>query len=156
MNSLWVNFALLVGLLRSPIARFASAADGAQEAVVRVRGRYRPSVIKARRGVPLRITFDRQEATPCSEWVVFAEPRQELYLPPFRRTTIELLPAVCGEHLFTCRMGVYQGTLMVRNGGRVRAFLGRLFRSQASPWAQPANHQGVDGQARRQEETRAR
>ncbi len=152
MHSLWINVALLVGLLRSPIARFVSSsqADGAQQALIRVRDRYRPSVIRARRGVPLRITFDRQEATPCSEWVVFAEPRQEVYLPAFRRTTIELLPTVCGEHLFTCRMGVYQGRLMVGDGGRVRALLLRLLRPRTPSRERRANHRGV------REETRTR
>jgi Cu+-exporting ATPase len=44
---------------------------GAQEIRVTVRGGYSPDVIQARTGMPLRITFDRQEDGDCSSRVVF-------------------------------------------------------------------------------------
>lgn len=137
MSSFWINVALVAGLTSLPVGRLFSSPskNGVVEAVVRVRGRYIPSVIRAQRDVPLRITFDRQEATPCSEWVVFSQPRYEVYLPAFRQTTIELLPTACGEHLFTCRMGVYQGKLVVSDGGRVPRFAAACLRALAQPWA---------------------
>ena len=91
-----------------------SAPDGAQESSIVVRERYRPSVIVARCGVPLRLRFTRDEDAPCSERVIFPDFGVSRCLPAHRTTTVELTPVNEGEFLFTCALGMYQGTLIVR------------------------------------------
>lgn len=87
--------------------------DGGQEARIVVRQRYRPSVIVARRGVPLRLEFIRDEDNPCSQKVILPDFGISRTLPAHRTTAIELMPQHEGEFLFTCAMGMYQGTIVV-------------------------------------------
>ena len=105
---------------RSRPRRVRLGADGVQEASVIVRRRYRPAVIVARRGVPLRLRFLRDEDDPCSQKVIFPDFGISRSLPAHRTTAIDVTPNREGEFLFTCEMGMYQGTLVVtRNGGRL-------------------------------------
>ncbi len=90
------------------------AADGVQEATVVVRGQYRPATVVVKRGVPVRLLFDRQEDRACSEMVIFAELRQERWLAPFATTVVQFIPNRAGEFLFTCAMGMYEGRLIVK------------------------------------------
>ncbi|MCL4464571.1 MAG: cupredoxin domain-containing protein [Chloroflexi bacterium] len=89
-----------------------------QEAYVIVRGRYRPGSITAWRGIPLRLTFVRQDEDPCSERVIFSGLGVDRYLPAHAATEVTLLPLRTGEFLFTCQMGMYQGTLVVKEPPR--------------------------------------
>ena len=84
-----------------------------QEVRVAVKGGYSPAVIRVRQGVPLRITFDRQEAGECTSEVVFPDFRVRRTLPAFARTTVELLPARAGEFRFSCGMNMVHGLLVV-------------------------------------------
>lgn len=106
-------------LLRRPPTA-AVLDDGTQRIAVRVKGDYRPRVVKARLGTPLRIDFLREEDNDCSRTVVFPDFGIERTLPAFRTTTVELTPDREGEFLFTCKMGIYQGTLMVERGRSLR------------------------------------
>lgn len=107
----WVNwYFFLAG--RQAVAA-AQGADGVQEAVVQVRGGYEPAVIRVRRGQPVRITFDRQETSGCSEEVVFPDFGVKRFLPAFERTTVELQPTRAGTFGFTCGMSMLQGSLIV-------------------------------------------
>jgi Cu+-exporting ATPase len=99
----------------------AELREGAQEVEVSVKGGYSPSVIRVRQGVPLRLTFDRQESGECTSEVVFADFRLRRTLPAFARTTIDLMPERSGEFGFACGMNMVHGTLVVEpaegNGG---------------------------------------
>jgi predicted small metal-binding protein len=106
---------------RSRPARARLTADGAQEATIVVRERYGPAVIVARNGVPLRLRFVRDEENPCSQKVIFPDFGISRSLPAYRTTTIEIAPQRKGEFLFTCEMGMYQGTLVVDGGRRLLA-----------------------------------
>ena len=99
---------------RPPRARLAP--DGVQEATIIVRDRYLPPTVVARCGVPLRLSFRRDEDNPCSQRVIFPDFGVARSLPAWGTTTIELLPRREGEFLFTCEMGMYQGTLRVLAG----------------------------------------
>ncbi len=92
--------------------------DGVQEANILVRQRYRPQTITARCGVPLRLSFLRDEDNPCSRRVIFPDFGISRSLPSFRTTTICLTPQREGDFLFTCEMGMYEGTLVVIGGRR--------------------------------------
>jgi Cu+-exporting ATPase len=94
----------------------ASVRDGIQEVEVTVRGGYTPAVIRAREGVPLRVTFDRREGGECTSQVVFPDFRVRRSLPAFARTTVELVPDRTGEFGFACGMNMVHGTLLVEPG----------------------------------------
>ncbi len=49
----------------------ARVAGGVQEVTVVVEGGYSPNVIRARKGVPLRIKFDRREGTDRTSRAIF-------------------------------------------------------------------------------------
>lgn len=87
--------------------------DGTQEITILVKGKYQPQAFRARLGVPLRINFVRDEDEDCSRWVIFPDFGVERTLPAYRTTTVELTPDREGDFLFTCRMGMYHGSLIV-------------------------------------------
>ncbi|HEX9890497.1 MAG TPA: cupredoxin domain-containing protein, partial [Actinomycetota bacterium] len=87
--------------------------DGVQEIEVMVKGGYSPSHIRVRQGVPLRITFDRQEAGECTSRVVFPDFATSKVLPAYARTVVELTPDRAGEFGFACGMNMVHGTLIV-------------------------------------------
>jgi len=49
----------------------AQLAGGVQRVTVTVRGGYSPELVQVRQGVPLELTFDRQESGDCTSRVVF-------------------------------------------------------------------------------------
>ncbi len=59
----------------------ATVAGGVQEVTVVVQGGYSPNVIRARKGVPLRINFDRREGTDCTSRVIFPDLKVSKSLP---------------------------------------------------------------------------
>ena len=96
------------------------APDGAQESNIVIRERYRSSIIVARCGVPLRLRFTRDEEDPCSERVIFPDFGVSRSLPAHRTTIVGLTPVNEGEFLFTCALGMYQGTLIVHRQPKAR------------------------------------
>jgi len=88
-------------------------AGGVQRLEVTVRGGYRPEVIRVRQGVPVELTFDRQESGDCTSRVVFPDFRASATLPAYQRTTVRLDPGETGEFGFACGMNMIRGTLIV-------------------------------------------
>lgn len=107
----WVNWHFF--LVRPQTATASAGADGVQELAVRVKGGYEPAVLQVRRGAPVRITFDRQETSGCSEEVVFPDFGLKRFLPAFEKTAIEIDPTEAGTFAFTCGMSMLQGRLIV-------------------------------------------
>jgi Cu+-exporting ATPase len=103
---------VLLGAWQRP-ARMPLSADGFQELDVIVRGRYTPDMVEAKRGIPVRLHFRREEDTPCSERVIFSDFHVGACLPAYRTTAVSFIPTKCGEFLFTCAFGMYQGRLVV-------------------------------------------
>jgi plastocyanin domain-containing protein len=93
-------------------ASAVSTARG-QEIAITVKGGYTPAEIHAKEGVPLRLVFDRQETSSCSEEVVLGDFGIRKFLPAFQKTTVELTPSRAGRYDFTCGMGMLHGTLVV-------------------------------------------
>lgn len=106
----WVNWYFFFAERSSASA--VSTARG-QELAITVKGGYTPAEIHAKEGVPLRLVFDRQETSSCSEEVVLGDFGIRRFLPAFQKTTVELTPSRAGRYDFTCGMGMLHGTLVV-------------------------------------------
>src|SRR5215467_5224533 len=94
-------------------ATAAVLTGGVQRLDVTVKGGYRPDVIRVRQGVPVELTFDRQESGDCTSRVVFPDFRASATLPAHQRTTVRLDPGQAGEFGFACGMNMIHGTLLV-------------------------------------------
>lgn len=100
-------------------AQAAQVKGNVQEIVVTVRGGYSPDIIRVKKGIPLRLIFNRQEAGECSSRVVFPDFQASKTLPPFTRTTLEFTPDKAGEFGFACGMNMLHGTLIVEEGEEI-------------------------------------
>lgn len=107
----WVNWYFF--LAERSAARATVGAGGVQEVTVRVLGGYEPAEVRVKRGAPVRLVFDRQETNGCSEEVVFPDFGVRKFLPPHRKTTVELTPERAGTYEFTCGMSMLRGRLTV-------------------------------------------
>lgn len=90
----------------------ASPADGIPVVSIEVKGGYAPGTIRTKAGQPVRLVFDRQETSSCSEEVVFPDFGIKRFLPAFKQTTIEVTPPKPGRYEFTCGMSMLRGTLI--------------------------------------------
>jgi plastocyanin domain-containing protein len=107
----WVNWWFF--LARRPAATAVAGAGGAQEVTITVQAGYEPAEVRVRRGVPVRLIFDRQETSGCSEEIVIPDFGIRKFLPAFQKTTIELTPKEAGTFDFTCGMSMLHGRLIV-------------------------------------------
>ncbi|MEO7522171.1 MAG: cupredoxin domain-containing protein [Gemmatimonas sp.] len=94
------------------IGNAVSGDSAMQQATIVVAGGYSPSTVKVRAGQPVRLVFDRQETSGCSEEVVFADFGIRRFLPANQQTVIELTPPQAGTYTFTCGMGMLRGKLV--------------------------------------------
>jgi plastocyanin domain-containing protein len=111
----WVNWYFFVAG-RSPagaaVATVAHAGSGVPRLTIVVDGGYSPNTVRVRPGQPVRLVFDRRDASSCSEEVVFPDFGIRKYLPTGQKTTIELTPPRAGSFPFTCGMSMLRGTLI--------------------------------------------
>jgi plastocyanin domain-containing protein len=107
----WVNW-YFFGAERSSGSATVTT-SGVQEVGITIKGGYTPAVIRAKQGVPLRLVFDRQETSSCSEEVVLGDFGVRRFLPAFEKTVVELTPREPGRFDFSCGMGMLHGTLVV-------------------------------------------
>ncbi|CAN5713896.1 cupredoxin domain-containing protein [soil metagenome] len=107
----WVNWYFFLAGRTAVVA--GAGAGGVQEVTIAVRGGYDPAVVRVHRGRPVRLVFDRQETSGCSEEVVFPDFGIRRFLPPFDKTAVELTPEEPGSYTFTCGMSMLRGTLIV-------------------------------------------
>lgn len=107
----WVNWYFF--LSHGPAAQAAAGAGGVQEVTIAVQGGYSPAQVRVRKGVPVRLVFDRRETSGCSEEVVIPEFGIRRFLPAFQKTAIEITPQKAGTFDFTCGMSMLRGKLTV-------------------------------------------
>lgn len=107
----WVNWYFFFAGRSSTEA--AVGASGVQEVTINVAGGYDPSSVRVRRGVPVRLVFDRRETSGCSEEVVLPDFGIRKFLPAFRKTPVEFTPEQAGTYDFTCGMSMLRGKLTV-------------------------------------------
>lgn len=108
---LWVNWYFFAAE-RAPATAATGSTGGAQEVTVAVHGGYTPSTIRVKAGAPVRLLFDRQETSSCSEEVVFADFGVRTYLPAHETTAVTVTPAKPGVYEFTCGMSMLRGKLV--------------------------------------------
>ena len=107
---LWVNWYFFLAERGAPVA--GAAAGGGQAVTIAVRGGYEPATIRVAAGRPVRLVFDRQETSSCSEEVVLPDFGVRRFLPAHERTTVEVTPPSPGTYEFTCGMGMLRGRLI--------------------------------------------
>lgn len=107
----WVNWYFF--LADRGAAGATEAAGGVQEVRIEVAGGYSPGVVRVSRGAPVRLIFDRQETSGCSEEVVLPEFGIRRYLPAHEETVVEFTPGETGSFEFTCGMGMMRGKVVV-------------------------------------------
>jgi plastocyanin domain-containing protein len=107
----WVNWYFFAAGER---AATAAAASGAAPAAVTitVKGGYSPNLVRVKAGAPVRLVFDRQETSSCSEEVVFPDFGIRRFLPAHERTTVEITPPAAGRYEFTCGMSMLHGAIV--------------------------------------------
>jgi plastocyanin domain-containing protein len=107
----WVNWYFFFA------GRSAAAAEvgagGTQEIGIRVAGGYDPAHVRVKRGVPVRLVFDRRESSGCSEEVVFPDLGIRRFLPAHEKTVVEFTPERPGSYEFTCGMSMLRGRITV-------------------------------------------
>lgn len=121
----WVNWyfflaergAVTVSAIPSPAAAaqgtVASATSSATpEVTIVVRGGYSPATIRVPAGKAVRLVFDRQETSSCSEEVVFPDFGVRRFLPTGKQTTVEITPPAPGRYEFACGMGMLHGAVI--------------------------------------------
>lgn len=91
----------------------ALMSDGVQEVQIKVKGGYDPAVINVQRGKPVRLHFNRQESSLCSEMVIFDKINRSARLPEGETVTVEFTPDTAGEIPFQCQMGMLRGKVIV-------------------------------------------
>jgi plastocyanin domain-containing protein len=60
----------------------------------------------------VRLVFDRQETSGCSDEVVIPDFGIRRFLPAFQQTAVELTPPAPGRYEFTCGMSMIRGSLI--------------------------------------------
>jgi plastocyanin domain-containing protein len=107
----WVNWYFFLSY--GPAAQAAAGAGGVQEVTIAVQGGYSPAQVRVKKGTPVRLVFDRQETSGCSEEVVIPEFGIRRFLPAFQKTAVEITPQKAGTFDFTCGMSMLRGKLTV-------------------------------------------
>ena len=107
----WVNWYFF--LAERGAAAAVAGSGGTQEVTVQVKGGYSPATVKVKKGAPVRLVFDRQETSGCSEEVVLPEFGIKRVLPAHQKTTVEFTPERAGTYEFTCGMSMLRGQLTV-------------------------------------------
>ena len=109
----WVNWYFFVAPppCVAGVARPSTDAGPAEVRIV-VRGGYEPATVRVAAGKPVRLLFDRQETSPCSEEVVFPSFGIRKFLPTDRPTAIDITPPAPGRYEFTCGMSMLHGAVV--------------------------------------------
>jgi plastocyanin domain-containing protein len=111
LTIVWINWYFFFA--GKATATATAGAGGVQEVTIAVRGGYDPAEVRLTKGVPVRLVFDRQETSGCSEEVVIPEFGVRKFLPAFQKTAVEITPDRAGSFDFTCGMSMLRGKLIV-------------------------------------------
>jgi len=107
----WVNWYFFFAS-RHVGAPAVAASAGVAEVHIAVRGGYDPALVRVKAGAPVRLVFDRQETSGCSEEVVFPAFGIRKFLPTGKPTSIEITPPTPGRYEFMCGMSMLRGAVV--------------------------------------------
>jgi len=88
------------------------------EVPVVVHGGYDPATIRVTAGQPVRLVFDREDTSSCSEEIVLPDFGIRRFLPTGEKVAIEVTPPKPGRYEFTCGMGMLHGALVAEEAGK--------------------------------------
>ena len=108
----WVNWYFFVASRRVGASVMPTRAGSVAEVRITVRGGYDPATVRVKVGAPVRLVFDRQETSGCSEEVVFPSFGIRKFLPTGQPTSIEITPPAPGRYEFTCGMSMLRGAVV--------------------------------------------
>ena len=108
----WVNWYFFLAPRK---AANAADAGGRQEIEIVVRGGYDPGVVHVKRGIPVRLVFNRQDTSSCSEEIVIPDFGIRRFLPSGEKTSVDFTPPKNGEFEITCGMSMLHGKLVVES-----------------------------------------
>lgn len=98
---------------RASVAVAAAGSDGVQELTVEVaNGVYRPNVLRAKAGAPLRIHVVVGDRHSCATKLLVPDLKLDFDLPAAGSSDLTLPAAQRGSHLFTCGQKMVKGTLV--------------------------------------------
>ncbi len=106
----WVNWYFFFAGRAAAAAR--ATGTGMAEVRIAVRGGYEPATVRVKAGAPVRLVFDRQETSGCSEEVVFPAFGIRKFLPTGTPTPIEITPPAPGRYEFMCGMSMLRGAVV--------------------------------------------
>ena len=112
----WVNWYFFLAGRTEVVA--AAAGAGPQTSRIVVRGGYSPATVRVQAGRPVRLEFDRQETSGCTEEVVLPDFGIRTYLPAHQTTAVQFTPTRPGSYEFTCGMAMVRGKLIVEEAER--------------------------------------
>ncbi|WOX06912.1 cupredoxin domain-containing protein [Microbulbifer pacificus] len=75
-------------------------------------GVYEPDRIEVPAGREITLSFQREDASPCAEYVVFSDLEISKQLPLNHITEVQLPKLEKREYPFTCQMKMYRGILV--------------------------------------------
>lgn len=78
-------------------------------------GVYQPSNIKVVAGKDVQLRFERQDASPCAEMVIFPQLNISRELKMGKDNKIDLPELQPGEYDFHCQMQMYKGKLVAES-----------------------------------------
>jgi plastocyanin domain-containing protein len=108
----WVNWYFFVAPRRAAPALVPTPSTGPAEVHITVRGGYDPATVRVQAGKPLRLVFERQETSSCSEEVVFPAFGIRKFLPTGQPTVVEITPPTPGRYEFMCGMSMLHGAVV--------------------------------------------
>ncbi len=100
-------------LSKPEAARATTTTSGVQEVFVVVKGGYSPDTIQVEAGQPVRLMFNRQESSPCSDKVVLDAFGVSADLPEGETVPVEFTPTTPGDYEFACQTGMLRGKVIV-------------------------------------------
>jgi plastocyanin domain-containing protein len=110
--AVWVNWYFFFADRAVAAVASVTGSGNAQQVDIVIDGAYTPATIRVAAGRPVRLVFDRQETSSCSEEVVFPAFGVRKFLPAHEKTAVEITPPTPGTYDFTCGMGMLHGRLI--------------------------------------------
>ncbi|WP_414620410.1 cupredoxin domain-containing protein [Calothrix sp. CCY 0018] len=86
-----------------------------QEITIIVDGGYEPNQVVVEAGQPVRLNFERRDASSCLEKVLVPDFHIAQDLTLNQVTTVEFTPEKPGEYPFTCGMNMYRGKILAQS-----------------------------------------